>query len=422
MASIFLSSIGKKLIQSISGAFLIVFLLLHGTINFFSVIDSFTGGFGKADGLYQLGCDFMSLPIVTIMVPVLALGFFVHILWGMWLSYGNLSFSGVQISEDGKYIAAQASNYRTPTQLVLITVPNSGNVDPAKHVKVLFDTKGEKFDDYAIALPELVYVTMRDGLRIPAAVTWPVDFDKNKRYPVKVNIYGGPDSPRVREGWQGLTMAGQWWAYHGVIQVTLDNRAGGHYGKKGIETVYRYLGVQELMDFCDGIDYFRKMPFVDENKIGVEGFSFGGTMTTLCVTEGNEHFQYGIAGGGVYDWGLYDSHYGERYMDRPQDNPDGYAASRVIDRVGNYRGDATNMLRLTHGTGDDNVHFQNTLQLIDRLEADHKDFELMIYPDGMHGYRGDQSVHSSLQDYKFWYRYLLGQPLPDVLFEYFKKK
>ena len=94
MASIFLSSIGKKLIQSISGAFLIVFLLLHGTINFFSVIDSFTGGFGKADGLYQLGCDFMSLPIVTIMVPVLALGFFVHILWGMWLSYGNLKAVG----------------------------------------------------------------------------------------------------------------------------------------------------------------------------------------------------------------------------------------------------------------------------------------------------------------------------------------
>ena len=189
-----------------------------------------------------------------------------------------------------------------------------------------------------------------------------------------------------------------------------------------MEAVYRYLGVLELQDFCDGIDHFRKMPFVDENKIGVEGFSFGGTMTTLCVTEGNEHFQYGIAGGGVYDWALYDTHYGERYMDRPQDNPDGYAKSRVIDRIGNYKGDATNMLRITHGTGDDNVHFQNSLQLIDQLEKDHKDFELMIYPDGMHGYRGDQGVHSSLQDYKFWYRYLLEQPLPEILFNFFKKK
>ena len=338
------------------------------------------------------------------------------------ISYGDLNFASVQVSDDGKYVAAMASNCRTPAQLVLITVPGAGNVNPAKHVQVLYDTKGEKFDEYAIALPELVYVTMRDGVRVPASVTWPVDFDPSRRYPVKVNIYGGPDNPQVRDAWRNLTMATQWWAYHGVIQVTLDNRAGGQLGKKGIEAVYRNLGVQELKDFCDGIDYFRKMPFVDENKIGVEGFSFGGTMTTLCVTEGNEHFQYGIAGGGVYDWALYDSHYAERYMDRPQDNPDGYAAARVIDRVGNYRGDATNMLRLTHGTGDDNVHFQNTLQLIDQLQKDHKDFELMIYPDGMHGYRGDQGMHSSLQDYKFWYRYLLDQPLPEVLFDYFKKK
>ena len=338
------------------------------------------------------------------------------------ISYGDLSFANVMVSDNGKSVAALASNYRTPTQLVLISVPGSGNVIPAKHVQVLYDTKGEQFDDYAVALPELVYVTMRDGVQLPAAVTWPVDFDPSRRYPVKVNIYGGPDNPQVQERWRGVTMATQWWANHGVIQVTLDNRAGGHLGKKGLEAVYRNLGVQELKDFCDGIDYFRKMSFVAEDKIGVEGFSFGGTMTTLCVTEGNEHFQYGIAGGGVYDWALYDTHYAERYMDTPQDNPDGYAAARVIDRVGNYRGDATNMLRLTHGTGDDNVHFQNTLQLIDQLQKDHKDFELMIYPDGMHGYRGDQGQHSSLQDYKFWYRYLLDQPLPEVLFEYFKKK
>ena len=94
MATIFVSSIGKKLIQSISGAFLILFLALHGTINFFSVIDTFTGKFGAPDGLYQLGCDFMALPIVTIMVPVLALGFVIHILWGLWLTYGNIKARG----------------------------------------------------------------------------------------------------------------------------------------------------------------------------------------------------------------------------------------------------------------------------------------------------------------------------------------
>ena len=338
------------------------------------------------------------------------------------LSYGPYHFASAMVSDDGKYVSALVSNYQTPTQLVVITVPASGNVVPAKHVRVVYDSKGEKFDDYAVAMPELVTVYTRDGRTLPASVIWPVDFHKNRRYPVKVNIYGGPDNPQVREGWRGVTMSTQWWANHGVIQVTLDNRAGGHFGKKGVEAVYRELGTLELQDFCDGIDYFRKMSFVDEDKIGVEGFSFGGTMTALCVTEGNEHFQYGIAGGGVYDWGLYDTHYAERYMDRPQDNPKGYERSRVMGRVGNYKGDATNMLRITHGTGDDNVHFQNTLQLIDQLQRDHKDFELMIYPDGMHGYRGDQGMHSSMQDYKFWYRYLLDQPLPEVLVEYFKKK
>ena len=143
-------------------------------------------------------------------------------------------------------------------------------------------------------------------------------------------------------------------------------------------------------------------------------------MTTLCVTEGNEYFKFGIAGGGVYDWSLYDTHYAERYMDRPQDNPEGYAASRVIDRVSAYKGDSTNMLRLTHGTGDDNVHFQNTLQLINELQRRHKDFELMIYPGGMHGYRNDQGRHSDMQDFRFWYRHLFGTELPEELKEHFK--
>jgi dipeptidyl-peptidase-4 len=143
-------------------------------------------------------------------------------------------------------------------------------------------------------------------------------------------------------------------------------------------------------------------------------------MAALAVTEGNEYFKYGIAGGGVYDWQLYDTHYAERYMDRPIDNPDGYAKSMVYNRIKNYKGDKTNMLRLTHGTGDDNVHFHNTLQLIDKLQQDGKNFELMIYPQGMHGYRGYQRKHSDMQDYIFWYKYLMDREIPEVLKNYFK--
>jgi len=333
------------------------------------------------------------------------------------LSFGDLNFSRIKFSRNGRYLTALASNCKTPTQLVVIDL--SGN--QKSRVAVAYDCKGDQFDKYAVALPEIVTITTRDGYNIPAKVTWPVDMDSTRRYPVKVDLYGGPDNPKVRDEWKGVNFSNQWWAYHGVIQVTLDNRDGGHLGKEGIIQAYRRLGTIEFEDFIDGIKHFRNMPFVNEDKIGVEGFSFGGTMTVLCVTEGNEYFKYGIAGGGVYDWALYDSYYTEIYMDRPQDNPDGYAAGRVLDRLGNYKGDKTNMLRLTHGTGDDNVHFQNTLQLAGKLESDHKDFELMIYPGGMHGYRGDQKKHSDYQDYKFWYRYLLESEMPNGLKDYLTK-
>lgn len=267
----------------------------------------------------------------------------------------------------------------------------------------------------------MITIKTRDGYELPASVIWPVDMDKNKKYPVKVDIYGGPDSPQVKDSWAGLFFRNQWWANHGVIQVTLDTRSSGHLGKTGINQVYRKLGVLELQDFIDGIKYFTAMPYVDKDKIGIQGFSFGGTMTALAVTEGNEYFKYGIAGGGVYDWRLYDSHYTERYMDRPQDNPDGYAQATVYDRVDAYKGDKTNMLRITHGTGDDNVHFLNTLQLIDKLQSQKKDFELMIYPQGMHGYRGNQAKQSNLQDYKFWYKYLLESEMPSILKDYLTK-
>lgn len=335
------------------------------------------------------------------------------------LSSGTGDCTGTVVSPDGKHLAAIESSCQTPPRLINIKLP--GLFEPSgkkPSATVVFDTRGPEFDDYSLALPEIVTITTRDGLKLPARVIWPVDMDENRTYPVKVDIYGGPDNPQVRDRWAGLNFRTQWWANHGVIQLVLDNRDGGHLGKEGLNMAYRKLGTVEFEDFIDGIKHFRALPYVNEEKVGVEGFSFGGTMTTLCVTEGSEYFKYGIAGGGVYDWSLYDSHYTERYMDRPQDNPEGYAAGRVIDRLANYKGDDSNMLRLTHGTGDDNVHFQNTLQLVSKLEEMHRDFELMIYPGGMHGYRGDQAKHSDYQDYKFWYRYLLESEMPDNLKEY----
>ena len=156
-----------------------------------------------------------------------------------------------------------------------------------------------------------------------------------------------------------------------------------------------------MQDFVSWANYLGSLPYVDASRIGVEGFSFGGTMTAMLVMTHPECFKCGIAGGGVYDWILYDTHYTERFMDTPSRNPDGYAVSRVLNYVPVYD-DSLSFLKLTHGTGDDNVHFQNTLQLINELEINGKQFELMIYPDGMHGYRGLQGEHDRQSDYRFW--------------------
>ena len=333
------------------------------------------------------------------------------------VSSGDYNYASVRVEEEGgTKIYASMSNLSTPTKEVVFNIPRDGSLKRMK-MEVLFDSKGPDFDKFEIAVPELVTITTRDGIDLPATVIWPIDMDRSGRvkYPVKVNIYGGPDSPQVLDSWKGVTFNNQWWAYHGVIQVVLDTRSSGHLGKAGMNQVYRRLSVLELQDFIDGISYFRKYPFVNSQKVGIEGFSYGGTMSLLCCTAANEYFQYAIAGGAVADWKLYDTHYTERYMDTPQDNPSGYAQAAVFDRMGAYRGDKTNMLRYTHGTGDDNVHFQNGLQIIDKLQQLGKDFELMIYPQGMHGYRGYQSNQSNLQDYRFWYEYLLEQDLPDVL-------
>ena len=332
------------------------------------------------------------------------------------ISYGDYDFTMVRVSDDCHTVTAFASNCHTPYREVEIKVPASGDVKE-KNVKVLWDSKGPEYDNYRIAEREIVWITLRDGSKVPASVIWPFDMDRSgkTKYPVKVDIYGGPDSQQVYDRYAGAYFDTQWWANHGVVQVTLETRSAGHLGKEGVNTVYRRLSINELQDFIDGIKYFDALPYINSKKVGIEGYSYGGTMALLAATEGNEYFQYAVASSGVMDWQLYDSHYTERYMDRPQDNAEGYRQACVFDRLEKYRGDKTNMLRLTHGTGDDNVHLQNSLQLIDKLQSLNKDFELMFYPGGMHGYRGYQERQFEMQNMRFWYRYLLEQDLPEVL-------
>ena len=326
------------------------------------------------------------------------------------LSYGEYNWTGVSIAPDNKHFVAQYSNSNTPTRLSVVSIGKK----PVE--KVVADSKGEKFDEYKLAIPEMLSIEV-DGYVLPAQVIWPVDLDPSKKYPVLVSMYGGPNAGTVMDTWKGISEKNQWWAYEGVIQIAIDHRASGHCGKEGLNFLHRNLLNIELVDYIEWIKELHKRPYVNRDKVGITGFSYGGSMTMLACTAGNDYFKYGIAGGGVYDWGLYDTHYTERYMDRPQDNPDGYANTRMMLKVDRYKGDSTNYVKITHGTSDDNVHMQNTMQLISALQDAGKQFDLMMYPGEFHGYRGKKSFHSTTGDYIFWYKHLLGKDAPKILLD-----
>ena len=334
--------------------------------------------------------------------------------------------TGISFSPDGKYFVASLSNVTTPTRVVLC---QTSSRKPDQGL-VVADMKGPDYDASKYALGQLVSMTTSDGFELPGMIVYPKDFDHAKKYPVHVDIYGGPDTPQVRDRWVTPNSSNQWYSDNGIIQITVDPRAAGHNGREGLDMIYRQLTVWEVKDFCAWADWLKALPYVDGDKIGVEGFSFGGTMTSMLLMQAPDKFHYGIAGGGVYDWALYDSHYTERYMDTPQNNPEGYEVSKVLNYVEGYpteylsvesagtslRGATATwqspepvMLKLTHGTGDDNVHHQNTLQLLDALHKAGKKFDFMIYPDGMHGYRGYQGTHFDAANKEFWLKYLLGR-------------
>lgn len=315
--------------------------------------------------------------------------------------------AGVNFAEDALSFTAYISNSTTPTQIVRYKLRNGKVLNS----RVLRDLTPENYKAEDYALPQLITMTTHDGFTLPAMVTYPKGFDDSgkTKYPVVMEIYGGPDTPYVRDQWRAPNAANQWFSENGIIKIVCDSRAAGHNGRAGEDMVYKDVTSWPVSDFCEWADYLAAQPYVDVAHIGVEGFSFGGAMTSMLVMRHSDKFCCGIAGGGVYDWVLYDTHYTERFMETPQTNPDGYAKACVLNYVNDYPSDFHNdraMLRLTHGTGDDNVHFQNSLVLIDALQKAGKHFELMIYPDGMHGYRGYQGAHSLENDHDFWTKYL----------------
>ncbi len=317
------------------------------------------------------------------------------------------SVMSTSVSPDKGYVITSLSNSSTPYQVWLYDLAK-----PSRSYKVA-DWAGPDYKASDFATPEVITMTTSDGFELPAFIVYPVGFDPAKKYPVHMDIYGGPDTPEVVDRYAGPARY-MWYAANGIIEVVADCRDSGHNGRAGLDQVYGHLSDLEVRDFVEWAEYLKKLPYVKGDKIGVEGFSFGGTMTALLVMNHPDAFHYGIAGGGVYEWALYDTHYTERFMNTPQNNPEGYEKTRVTASAANYpvtekNYDGSVMLKITHGTGDDNVHFQNTLKLVDALQKAGKKFEFMVYPDGMHGYRGYQGKHFNEANQAFWLKYLKGE-------------
>lgn len=309
----------------------------------------------------------------------------------------------VDFAPDFKSFKAYTSNGKTPTRACSYEISyRKGKVTCKETLERVITPKGYNPDH--VALREIIYMTTSDGVRLPASIVYPYGFDPSKKYPVHCEIYGGPGTEYVRDRFYP-NRKDEFFAENGIINVTMDSRVAGHNGRKAVDCVYKDFTTQAISDFVEWGRYFQSLPYVDASKIGVEGFSFGGTNTTLLLLRHGDVFCCGIAGGGVYDWTLYDSNYTERFMQTPDLNPEGYARASALSYIDEYKGDSP-VLFITHGTGDDNVHFQNTLQLIDALQRAGKQFEFMIYPDGMHGYRGVQGDHDFQTASRFWLKHL----------------
>jgi dipeptidyl-peptidase-4 len=171
--------------------------------------------------------------------------------------------------------------------------------------------------------------------------------------------------------------------------------------------MHRKLGDWEINDYIETVNWLKKKGFVDTTKIAINGGSYGGYVTALALTKGADYFTHGIAEFGVMDWHLYDNVYTERYMDTPEENPEGYKSGSVLTYANKYKG----KMLITHGTMDDNVHMQNSIQLIYELQKQNKDFEVMFYPNSRHGIGFPLAAHYAKLKTQFWFKNLLNREL-----------
>jgi dipeptidyl-peptidase-4 len=292
----------------------------------------------------------------------------------------------INMSRDFKYFIDYYSTANTPLLVSL-------NTSSGKAIKVLEDNESlrGRLENFTIAPKEFFQFETVDGTLLNGYLLKPADFDESKQYPVLMYVYGGPGSQTVTNSWGGSR---DFWHHHlaaeGYIVASIDNRGTGARGKAFKDLTYANLGKIETEDQIAGAKYLGSLPFVDPERIGIWGWSYGGYMSSLGLMVGNDVFKAAIAVAPVTTWRYYDTIYTERYLQTPQLNAAGYDNNSPITHVNKLKG---NFL-LIHGTGDDNVHYQNAVDLVDALISADKQFETFYYPNRNHGiYGGNTSWH-----------------------------
>lgn len=301
----------------------------------------------------------------------------------------------VEISSDGRFLLDTWSSMTQRPELVL----RDGTT--GKALKSLGRASNAIERQYKLSPWQLERVACRDGYEIDVTMLKPIDFNPELAYPVWMSVYTGPDIPTIRNQWRDSAFH-QFLAQRGYIVLSVNVRSAGHNGHAISKQCYRALGQTEFRDLEDVAKWIGDKPWADGTKIGINGHSYGGYISAICLTN-SKAWALGIAQSGVYDWRGYDAVYAERYMGTPQSNKDGYDAGSAIKSAKNLSGH----LVLTHGTMDENAHMQSTLQLAYALQKANKPFDLMLYPRQRHGY--------SDPDINWWHMQMVWRKIQEHL-------
>ncbi len=270
-------------------------------------------------------------------------------------------------------------------------------------VQQVLQENANPLEEYAIGKMKIFSINADDGTELYCRMITPPDFDPAKKYPVIVYVYGGPHAQLVTNSWMGgASLFLYYMAQEGYIIFTLDNRGSAHRGRDFEQAVHRNMGTIEVEDQADGVDYLKSLPYVDAERIGVNGWSYGGFMTISLMLKQADDFKVGVCGGPVTDWQYYEIMYGERYMDTPEQNPEGYEEASLLNHADKLKGD----LLIIHGTFDPVVVWQHSLSLIKKFISEGKQVDYFVYPGHGHGVGGMDRIHLNAKMAKYFVDHL----------------